>query len=118
MAECKVIMWNSSGIRASTVSTPAKMAFFDKENPNAKYTIAAFVETHHRNKEEFPDYVVQQTEHFHIIHTPTPPTHTHSGIIVLVSKEYDIPHQNIIIPGRLVNIRISHKITKYESKSR
>ena len=62
MAECKVTMWNSSDIRASSASTPAKMALFDKESPNAEYTIAALVETHHRNKEDFPDYIKQQQD--------------------------------------------------------
>ena len=76
MAECKVIMWNSSGIRASTATTPAKMALFDKENPNSDCTIAALVETHHRNEEDFPDYIKEQAGHCHIVHAPTPPTHT------------------------------------------
>ena len=50
----------------------------------------------------------------HIVHTPTPPDHTHSGIIVLVNKEYDIISQKEIIPGRLMNIKIRHKSTKTE----
>ena len=43
----KIICWNSAGIRASADSTPLKLAFFDKEFPNANFDIAAFVETHH-----------------------------------------------------------------------
>ena len=114
MAECKVTMWNSSGIRAGTASTPAKMALFDNENPKADYTIAAFVETHHRNTDDFPEYITEHAEHFNIVHTPTPPTHTHSGIIIMISKAYDIIQQNTVIPGRLINVHISHKTTKHE----
>ena len=48
----------------------------------------------------------------HVIHTPTPPTHTHSGIIVLISKEFEVLTETVEIPGRLVNIHIKHKTTK------
>ena len=54
MAETKMTIWNSAGIRASTATTPANITFFDKENPHANYTIAALVETHHRDKNDFP----------------------------------------------------------------
>ena len=114
MADCNVTMWNCSGLRATTVTTLAKMALFDKENPNASYTIAAFVETHHRHTDDFPSYISQQSQHFHILHTPTTTTHAYSGIILLISKEYDILKENIVIPGRLINIRIAHKMTKHQ----
>ena len=87
MADSKVTMWNSAGIRASTATTPAKIAFFDKENPQADYTIAAFVETHHRDKNDFPDYIKLRAQNFHIVHSPAPTTHRHSGIIILIRKE-------------------------------
>ena len=46
------------------------------------------------------------------MHTPTPPDHTHSGIIVLVHKEYEIVCKKGSIPGRLMNLKIAHKTTK------
>ena len=54
MAVPKVICWNSAGLRASTVTTPKKMAFFDSQFPNANFAIAAFIETHHKSEQEIP----------------------------------------------------------------
>jgi len=57
MADTKVTMWNSSGLRTGTDTTYAKMAFFDQQNTNGNYTIAAFIETHHRDEKDFPLYI-------------------------------------------------------------
>ena len=44
MAELKVVMWNSGGLRAAAGSTDHKLTFFDKEFPQADFSIAAFLE--------------------------------------------------------------------------
>jgi len=107
-----IVLWNSGGLRAPSKSTPAKTAFFDKEFPNANFDIAAFIETHHKNEEEIPDLIKEYTITHHLIHTPTPPSNTHAGIIVLVRKGYNITKKETIIPGRLINIHLSHSTTK------
>ena len=40
MSELKFVLWNCSGLRATTDSTAHKMGFFDKEMPNANFSIA------------------------------------------------------------------------------
>ena len=71
MAFPKVTCWNSAGIRAGANSTPKKIVFFDKEFPQANFAIAAFLETHHKNDEDIPDYFHSLQNTQHIIHTPT-----------------------------------------------
>ena len=56
MGSESVILWNSAGLRASTDSTAAKFAFFDSQFSNAKFSIAAFVETHHKDQDFTPDF--------------------------------------------------------------
>ena len=112
MASPKVICWNSSGLRASAKSTPVKIAFFDKEFPKGNFAIAAFVETHHKNEDDFPDEIKEYLVTHHLLHTPTPPGQTQSGIIVLINKEYEIKDNKDIIPGRLMNIKIVHVSTR------
>lgn len=46
--------WNCNGLRASADFSDSKLDFFDKEFPNGSFAIAAFIETHHRNVEDFP----------------------------------------------------------------
>ena len=113
MASQKVICWNSAGIRASANSTAKKFAFLDKEFPNAGFAIAALIETHHKSEDDFPDEFKEYKVTHHLIHTPTH-VETHGGIIVFISKLYDITDQKVIIPGRLLNIKIIHKDTKRE----
>ena len=114
MASSKVICWNSSGIWASAASTDEKIAFFDNAFPEGKFAIAAFVETHHKDEHDFPQDMKEYGVTHHILHTPTDNTETHGGIIVLISKEYDIISQKVYIPGRLINIKCIYNITKKE----
>ena len=113
MAGLKVVMWNSGGLRAAADSTDHKMAFFDKEFPQADFSIAAFLETHHKNEDDFPDLLNKYIVTHHCVHTPTPPDHTHSGIIVLVHRQYEILHTDIPIPGRMLHVRLVHRATQH-----
>ena len=114
MAGLKVVVWNSGGICASAISTPGKTGFFDKEFPEAGFSVAAFVETHHKTEADFPDLIREYAFSNHLLHTPTPPGYTHGGIIVLVNKQYDILQSTIVDPGRFLNVRIAHTVTKRE----
>ena len=113
MAGLHVAMWNSGGLRAATPSTAQKMEFFDKEFPEANFSVAAFLETHHKNEDDFPDLSNEYCTRHHCIHAPTPPDNTHSGIILLVNKQYDVLHSEIKMPGRMLNVGLVHTVTKH-----
>jgi hypothetical protein len=99
----KVILWNSAGLRASTDSTPSKFSFFDSQFPKANFSIAAFVETHHKDYQDFSAELNQfQTTH-NIVHSAVL-NETHSGVILLISKNYEIVKTRDPIPGRLINL--------------
>ena len=114
MAGLKVVMWNSGGLRAAAHSTEQKMAFFDKEFPGANFSVAAFLETHHKSEDDFPDLIKEYMVNHHCIHAPTPLHHKHSGIIILVNKQYDVLHSQIEMPGRMLNLKLAHKVSKHE----
>ena len=104
MASQKIICWNSGGLRATANSTPEKMTFFDKEFPDANFSIAAFVETHHKSLEDLSDDFLEYQNTHHLLHTPTN-NETHAGIALLLSKNYELISQEEIIPGRLLNVK-------------
>ena len=108
MASTKVICWNSAGLRANTESTRAKMAFFDSKFPNGKFEIAAFIETHHKDDDDLPEELGQYKTSHNVLHTPTH-METHGGIIILISKDYTITSRTEAIPGRLLNVKYTHK---------
>ena len=114
MTGLKVILWNCGGLCASTVSTPFKMGFFDKEFTSSNFHVAAFVETHHKGEKDFPALLHQYALHYHLSHTPTPPGYTHGGVIVFVDKSYDIVSSAVVIPGRLLHLIIRHSVTAHE----
>ena len=111
MAGLTVVMWNSGGLRAAAHSTAQKMDFFDKEFPEANFSVAAFLETHQKDEDDFPDLISEYRTHHHYIHAPK-----HSGIILLVNKQYDVLHSEIKMPGRMVNAHLAHTVTKHAYK--
>ena len=108
MGSHKVVLWNSAGLRASTDSTAAKFSFFDNQFSNAKFSIAAFVETHHKDDQDFS----AELNLFHMTHNIVHSAvfkETHSGVILLISKTYDIVKTSDPIPGRLLNVHLREK---------
>ena len=100
-----MVLWNSAGLRASAASTLEKFNFFDSQFPNASFSIAALVETHHKDAQDYSPELGQYAQTHHIIHSPVS-NETHSGIIVIISKMYDIVGQVEAIPGRLFNVKL------------
>ena len=82
----------------------SKCFFFDNELPDASFDISIFVETHHKGEDNFPDLINEYKTTHNILHTPTPPYHTHSGIIVLIRKNIEIISHCVKIAGRLMNV--------------
>ena len=76
--------------------------------PEANFSVAAFLETHHKDEDDFSDLINEYR-----IHVPTPPDNKHSGIIPLVNKQYDVLHSEVKMPGRMVNVRLAHTVTKH-----
>ena len=109
MVLSKVISWNCNGLRSNVASSISKLEFFDKEYPNGNFAVAIFLESHHRDENDFPDLLKEFQVTHNLLHTPTPPEHPHRGIIVLVSKQFDILSSTEQIPGRLLNFRIKEK---------
>ena len=101
----KVILWNSAGIRAGTESTSSKFNFFDSQFPNAHFAIAAFVETHHKDSQDFSQDFGQCQHTHHILDSPAT-NETHSGILLLISKDFEISQVLEPIPGRIFNLRL------------
>ena len=84
---------------------PTKWNFLIRSFPR-QISVAAFLATHHKDEDDFPDLINEYRTHHHCIHTPTPPDNKHSGIILLVNKQYDVLHSEIKMPGRMVNVRL------------
>ena len=111
MAVNNIIMWNSAGFRTGTGSTLAKFSFLDKQYPNANFAIAALVETHHTDALDYAQDLGRYDPTHKIIHTPVH-NETHSGIVLLVRKDFKILRELVAIPGRLLNVKLQKGETK------
>ena len=105
MGSESIVLWNCAGLRASTDSTAAKFHFFDSQFRDAKFKIAAFVETHHKDGDDFTHDVSQFEQTHNILHTPAT-NETHSGIIILISKDFHLINHTESLPGRIFNVKM------------
>ena len=109
MTSLKVVEWNCGGLSTSTKSTPLKMGAFDKNFPNSSFDIAALVETHHKEGQEFPELIEILKITHNCIHTPAFKEDPFAGIIVLIAKHLNISSTEILFPGRLINFKIENQ---------
>ena len=108
MSAHKIVLWNCAGLRAGTSSTNSKFEFFDSQFTNAGFSIAAFVETHHKDDSDFSQDLGRFGQTHNILHSPVK-NETHSGIIVLVSKSFEILQHEETMPGRLLHIKLKNQ---------
>ena len=108
MASDNVVLWNSAGLRASADSTASKFSFFDDQFRNAKFSIAAFVETHHKDDKDFSQDIGQYEQTHTILHSPAT-NESHAGIILLLRKDFDIITQSEPLLGRIFNVRLKRR---------
>ena len=66
-------MLHSGDLPVATHSTNHKMDFLDKVFPQIN---TAFMETHHKNEEDFPSLIKEYIIKHYCIHAPTPTEHT------------------------------------------
>ena len=105
-------MWNSGGLRAAPPSTAQKMEFFDKGFLR-QISLSQPFWKHITKMRMISDLINEYRTHHHCIHAPTPLDNKHSGIILLVNKQYDVLHTEIKMPSRMVNIHLAHTVTKH-----
>ena len=70
------------------------------------------METHHRTENEFPPEILRYKSTHQIVHSRVALGETYSGIIGLISNEYDIIDKKELIQGRILNMKIQHKTDK------
>ena len=108
MANFKI--WNCAGL-TSTALSKKKVMYFEKNFMN-DFDIFFFVETHHRNLSEIPPEILRYQNSYHIIHSAASEDEKYTGIIGLISRNYDIIETKHLIQGRILNIKIRHKNEK------
>ena len=89
MGSIKGFAWNCGGLRRNTASTFSKIMFFEKTFQN-DFDFFFFLETHHKEENDLPNELLRYGETHHIVHSQTDEHDTHTGIIGLIRKNYDI----------------------------
>ena len=102
MAEVKVVMWNCSGL-LSTSSASEKMEFL---GATSSYDILILIETHHKSLSDISTILHPHSTSYTLFHTEASPDDPYAGIAVLVSKTLGGITQSVLVPGRLINLKI------------
>ena len=95
MGEIKGIFWNCGGL-TTPGSSLSKSNYFQKEF-GAKFDIAFLIETHHKNFESIPDEILSYQSTHHIIHSAAASDEPYSGVIGLISRNYEIVQVSYLI---------------------
>ena len=117
MTDIKYAMWNCSGV-LPTESTEKKIHFLETII-SSTFDVLILTETHHKDPDEITALLKRYRNTHHLIHTEATKEDPYAGIIIFITKDFDIIEINDMVPGRLVNVQIKHKTTgkKYNLSS-
>ena len=110
MGDINGFSWNCGGLRRSTPSTLFKVMFFEKSF--SKFDFFFFLETHHKDDNDLPSELGRYRDAYHIVHSPCDLSDTHTGIIGLISKKYDISDVEHLMQGRMLGLRMTDPSTR------
>ena len=115
MASLSINCWNCQGLGARGPNTKGKMAFLEKQFSSRPFDVLALVETRHTVVEDLPNLIHEYSLTHHIVHTPMHTADTCGGIVVIMSKIFDILKTSVHLPGRIRTVTVQHSIsqTKY-----
>ena len=114
MGSLRGFAWNCGGLRRGAAATLSKVMYFEKNFKNS-FDFFFFLETHHKDEHEIPNELMRYEDTYHIRHSETNGQETHSGIIGLIRKEYEVSNVQHLIQGRILHLTIkdSAKETTY-----
>ena len=90
------------------------MDFLETHFSSHPFDILGLVETHHSSDADFPDLINEYNLTHHLLHTPNVPSDKFGGIVVLISRIFNILHTTYPLPGRILTITLQHTITQDE----
>ena len=74
------------------------------------YILKRSTKTHHRTESQIPPDILRYQNTHHIIHSTVAEDEAYTGIIGILSKNYDIIDTKHLIQGRILNIKIQNKM--------
>ena len=108
MAVPKVLAWNCGGLKAHSGHANDKALYFEKEF-GVNFHMAFFLETHQKSAEEVPEELLRYKQTHHIILSPAPENESHSGILALISRDYQVLEIKELIKGRILNVKVRNQ---------
>ena len=81
--------WNCQGLGA-TPNTQKKMEFLETQFSSRPFDILALVETRHSVDDDLPNLIHEYSLTHHMVHTPMQASDTCGGIVVVMSKLFNI----------------------------
>ena len=108
MTAPKVLAWNCGGLRSNPGRANEKALYFEKEF-TTNFHMAFFLETHQKSLDDIPEEILRYENTHHIILSPAPENESYSGILALISHDYEILQTKDLVEGRVLNMRLKNK---------
>ena len=109
MSAIRVVMWNCSGFRSPS-SASEKMEFIEVNTP---FDILILVETHHKDFSDISTLLHTYTTTYNIFHTEASDDDPYAGIVILASKVLAPESSSVLVPGRLLNLKLQDGTKHY-----
>ena len=110
MGSIKGYAWNCGGLRRHTASTLFKVMYFEKTFRDFDFFF--FLETHHKDWDDIPNELLACEGTHHIVHSQVGAGDTHTGIIGLIKKKYDVFDIENTIQGRVLGMGLFDSSTQ------
>ena len=104
----KISTWNPNGLNQKKADW---LLSYLKTNPDV--TIFALQETHCQDDNAFPQAIHDIKLNYTVIHSPPSDGDNHAGVMLIISQEFKLETQQIVIDGRVMYARLKSVI--YES---
>ena len=112
MATLSINCWNCRGLNARSPNTQLKMDFLETHFSSHPFDILGLVETHHSSEDDFPEFIQEYRLTHHLQHTPKSSTDTCGGIVVVISKIFNILTTSFPLPSRILTVTLQHSVTQ------
>ena len=107
-------MLELSGLKRPESQHPIENGLFGDPLLLHPFDILGLVETHHCDEADFPELIRDYSLTHHLLHTPKSPTDTCGGIVVVISKIFQVLTATFPLPGRIITVTLQHSATHEE----
>ena len=107
----RILSWNSNGLKRGGASSQAKANWLlNYMDTHSDLALLAIQETHCQDGDLMAQAIYDMELKYTVIHSPAIDGDEHAGVMLIISKEFEVEDEERIIEGRVMRVRLLNKI--------